>query len=242
MPGGQDPSETRAQESESRGSRLPALRAMSPRRASSGKILSRASERTSSPRAERGPLRCRQPYRRSRTIGACMVEIVYYVATSLDGFIATLDGGIDWLPRLDPEGEDFGYRSFYESVDGLIMGRLTYDKIRRHAAWPYPRKPCWVFTHRPLEAEPPEVISTSLPLIKLLMEMERYKLKRIFLVGGGHLASQFQREGLIAEYNIALVPVLLGTGMPLFAGPGEFERLKLLDTRSFATGEVLMRY
>jgi dihydrofolate reductase len=171
-----------------------------------------------------------------------MVEIVYYVATSLDGFIATLDGGIDWLPRHDPEGEDFGYRAFYESVDGLIMGRHTYDKIRRHAAWPYPRKPCWVFTHRPLEAEPPEVIETSLPLIKLLAEMEGYKLKRIFLVGGGQLASQFQREGLIAEYNIGLVPVLLGTGMPLFAGPGEFERLKLLDTRSFATGEVLMRY
>jgi len=171
-----------------------------------------------------------------------MVEIVYYVATSLDGYIATLDGGIDWLPRSDPESEDFGYRAFYDSVDGLIMGRLTYDKIRRHAAWPYPRKPCWVFSHRPLEGEPPEVIQTAQPLPELVAEMDRYKLKRIFLVGGGHLASQFQRQGLIAEYDIGLVPVILGTGMPLFAGPGEFERLKLLDTRSFATGEVLMRY
>jgi dihydrofolate reductase len=171
-----------------------------------------------------------------------MVEIVYYVATSLDGFIATLDGGIDWLPRLDPEGEDFGYRSFYESVDGLIMGRLTYDKIRRHAAWPYPKKPCWVFTHRPLEGEPSEVIPTAQPLTKLVAEMESYGLNRIFLVGGGRLASQFQRAGLIAEYDIGLVPVLLGTGMPLFAGPGEFERLRLLDTRCFASGEVLMRY
>ena len=171
-----------------------------------------------------------------------MVEIVYYVATSLDGFIATLDGGIDWLPRLDPEGEDFGYRAFYDSVDGLIMGRVTYDKIRRHAAWPYPRKPCWVFTHRPLEGEPSEVIETAQPLTKLLIEMDRYKLRRIFLVGGGQLASQFQRAGLIAEYNIGLVPVILGTGVPLFDGPGEFEKLRLLDTRSFATGEVLMRY
>jgi dihydrofolate reductase len=171
-----------------------------------------------------------------------MVEIVYYVAMSLDGFIATLDGGIDWLPRLDPEGEDFGYRAFYDSVDGLIMGRRTYDKVRRHAAWPYPRKPCWVFTHRPLEGEPPEVIETSQPLTALIAEMERYKLKRIFLVGGGQLASQFQRQGLIAEYSIGLVPAILGSGVPLFAGPGEFEKLMLLDTRSFATGEVLMRY
>ncbi|HWA43790.1 MAG TPA: dihydrofolate reductase family protein [Hypericibacter adhaerens] len=171
-----------------------------------------------------------------------MVEIVYYVATSLDGFIATLDGGIDWLPRLDPELEDFGYRAFYDSIDGLIMGRLTFDKIRRHAAWPYPKKPCWVFTHRPIESEPSEVIPTAQPLAQVIAEMESYKLRRIFLVGGGRLASQFQRQGLIAEYNIGLVPVLLGTGMPLFAGPGEFERLKLIDTRSFATGEVLMRY
>jgi len=171
-----------------------------------------------------------------------MVEIVYYVATSLDGFIATLDGGIDWLPRQEREGEDFGYRAFYDSVDGLIMGRLTYDKIRRHAAWPYPRKPCWVFSHRPLEGEPPEVIQTAQPLAELVAEMDRYRLKRIFLVGGGRLASQFQRQGLIAEFNVGLVPVILGSGMPLFAGPGEFEKLKLLDTRSFATGEVLMRY
>lgn len=171
-----------------------------------------------------------------------MVEVVYYVATSLDGFIATLDGGIDWLPQLESESEDFGYRAFYDSVDGLIMGRLTYDKIRRHAAWPYPKRPCWVFTHRPIEGEPAEVIPTAQPLPQVLAEMESYKLRRIFLVGGGRLASQFQRQGLIAEYNIGLVPVLLGTGMPLFAGPGEFERLKLIDTRSFATGEVLMRY
>jgi dihydrofolate reductase len=171
-----------------------------------------------------------------------MVEIVYYVATSLDGFIATLDGGIDWLPRQDPEGEDFGYRAFYDSVDGLIMGRLTYDKIRRHAAWPYPRKPCWVFSHRPLESEPPEVIQTAQPLAELVAEMDRYKLKRIFLVGGGKLASQFQRQGLITEYDIGLVPVILGSGTPLFAGSAELEKLKLLDTRCFATGEVLMRY
>jgi dihydrofolate reductase len=183
-----------------------------------------------------------KPERPSSVIGAIMVEIVYYVATSLDGYIATLDGGIDWLPRLDPEGEDFGYRAFYESVDALIMGRHTYDKIRRHAAWPYPRKPCWVFTHRPLEGEPPEVIETSLPLTQLMAEMESYHLHRIFLVGGGSLASQFQREGLITEYNIGLVPVLMGSGMPLFAGPGEFEKLRLMDTRSFASGEVLMRY
>ena len=171
-----------------------------------------------------------------------MVEIVYYVAASLDGFIATLDGGVDWLPRLEPDGEDFGYRAFFDSVDGLVMGRTTYDKTRRHAAWPYPHKPCWVFTHRPLEGEPPEVIQTSLPPASLVVEMDRYKLKRVFLVGGGRLASQFQREGLISEYNIGLVPVILGSGVPLFDGPGEFEKLKLVDTRSFATGEVLMRY
>src|SRR5690348_6292856 len=135
---GRHPIEIRAQEREFRGSRLPALRAMSLRSARSGKFFRGPRERRSSPERE-GTAPLSNAGRRPRMIGACMVEIVYYVATSLDGFIATLDGGIDWLPRLDPEGEDFGYRSFYDSVDGLIMGRLTYDKIRRNAAWPYPR-------------------------------------------------------------------------------------------------------
>ena len=77
-----------------------------------------------------------------------MVEIVYYAAASLDGFIATPDGGIDWLPPIALDGEDYGYRDFYASVDAILMGSGTYENILRHAAWPYEGKPCWVFTRQ----------------------------------------------------------------------------------------------
>jgi len=75
-----------------------------------------------------------------------MVEIVYYAAASLDGFIATPDGGVDWLPPIEAGGEDYGYGDFYPSVDAILMGSATYENILRHAAWPYPDKRCWVFS------------------------------------------------------------------------------------------------
>src|ERR1044071_7730004 len=96
-------------------------------------------------RPRRGPsrrLRLSSPPARGEGGGA-MVEIVYYAAASLDGFIATSDGGIDWLPPIEAEGEDYGYRDFYASVDALLMGSATYEHILRHAAWPYAGKPCW---------------------------------------------------------------------------------------------------
>jgi hypothetical protein len=78
--------------------------------------------------------------------GGAMVEIVYYAAVSLDGFIATPDGGVDWLPPIEAGGEDYGYSDFYASVDAILMGSATYENILRHAAWPYPDKKCWVFS------------------------------------------------------------------------------------------------
>ena len=88
-----------------------------------------------------------------------MVEIVYYAAASLDGQIATRDGGIDWLPPIETPGSDsggfdYGYPDFYASVDALLMGSRTYEKILRHDDWPYMDKPTWVFTRRPLPRPP----------------------------------------------------------------------------------------
>ena len=75
-----------------------------------------------------------------------MVDIVYYAAASLDGFIATPDGGVDWLPPIEAGGEDYGYGDFYASVDAVLMGSTTYENILRQTAWPYPDKKCWVFS------------------------------------------------------------------------------------------------
>ena len=68
-------------------------------------------------------------------------EIVYYVATSIDGYIASPDGSVEWLSPYEGKGEDYGYTEFYDSVDGVLLGSRTYEKALSFGAWPYSDKP-----------------------------------------------------------------------------------------------------
>jgi hypothetical protein len=71
-------------------------------------------------------------------------QLVYYVAASLDGYIARPDGAVDWLESIEASGEDHGYEAFYQNIDGLLMGRATYDMVRGFGIdWPYPASPVW---------------------------------------------------------------------------------------------------
>lgn len=171
-----------------------------------------------------------------------MPEIVYYAAASLDGYIATRDGGIDWLPPIEADGEDYGYHDFYASVDSIVMGSLTYEKVLRHAEWPYPGKPCWVFTRRPLTATAPGVVLTAGPPEKVMEEIAGRNLKRTWLLGGGKLASSFRERGMIDTYGIGLVPAILGGGIPLLAPHGGLERLMLSGCQGYPDGSVMLWY
>lgn len=79
-------------------------------------------------------------------------HLTYYVAASLDGFIARPDGSVDWLDRFAEGGNDHGYNGFYQGIDGLLMGRGTYDIVRGFGDWPYLGKPCQVLTRTPGKA------------------------------------------------------------------------------------------
>lgn len=79
-----------------------------------------------------------------------MLEVVYYVAASLDGYIATDDGGVDWLAPFQSAKEDHGTGDLYSSVDALLMGSHTYEFALELGQWPSPDKPSWVFTRRDL--------------------------------------------------------------------------------------------
>lgn len=169
-------------------------------------------------------------------------EVVYYVASSVDGFLATEDGGVDWLNPFQEGGEDYGFAEFYQSVDALVLGSGTYEVSIELGPWPAPDKPSWVFTNRELTVAHPSIALTAVSPRALLEELSATEIKRIWLMGGGKLATAFRSEGLIAQYLISVIPVLLGGGIPLFAHAPQLDSLRLTGTRSYQSGIVQLSY
>lgn len=170
------------------------------------------------------------------------LEIVYYAATSLDGFIATPDGGVEWLDQFMTPGEDYGYSEFLKSIDVILMGSRTYEKSLTFGEWPYTGKPYWVFTKRTLKAASKEIFFTSLEPRAAIEELLSRKFKKAWLMGGGQLAASLRAEGLITEYDISVVPLTLGHGIPLFGSPGLAENLKLIESKPLSNGIVQLHY
>jgi dihydrofolate reductase len=169
-------------------------------------------------------------------------EIIYYAAASLDGHIATADGGIAWLAPFEATGEDYGYAAFYASVDALLLGSRTYEQVLTFGEWPYADKPCWVFSRRPLEPARSEVIVTPRTPGEVVAELDARGMRRAWLVGGGQLAAAFRAEALISEYIVAIIPVILGSGISLFGSAGPEQKLGLIEHKSYSNGVVQMRY
>lgn len=154
-----------------------------------------------------------------------MARIVYYVAASLGGFIADSSGGVDWLP--EGESDDYGYGEFYNGVDAVVMGRRTYEQARSFGDWPYPGKPAYVFTQSPRCDGPPEVRFVGGSAVDSYRGIAEGGYGTVWLVGGANLADQFRQAGLIDEYQVFVIPIVLGRGVPLFGGPGSPTRLEL---------------
>ena len=178
----------------------------------------------------------------ARGAEAFMIEVVYYVASSLDGYIADADGGVEWLSVYQGGQEDYGYADFYSSVQAVVMGRVTFSQALGFGAWPYAGKQSWVFSHRALAALPRDVTVTARAPADVLAEIETGGIRRVWLVGGGDLAASFRRDGLISEYIVSIIPVLLGSGVPLFGSPGPQEQMTLAGCRSYGNGLVQLRY
>lgn len=145
------------------------------------------------------------------------MRITYYVATSIDGFIAREDGDVSWLDEMDIDMTDTGYDEFFAGIDGLVMGRSTYDFVFDYGSWPYGDKPTWVCTSSGLESLDGANLRVADSADDVVKEAESMGLEHIWLVGGGKLASSFLAEGLLTHLSISEMPVKLESGIPLFA-------------------------
>ncbi len=173
-----------------------------------------------------------------------MSRIVYYVAASLDGFIADTEGGVGWLDAWS--SPELGYEAFLEGVGAVVLGRATYDQLPSLGPWPYGEREALVVTSRPLVGGPGRAIATTMGELGVRLAALRARTRGdLWIVGGGRTARACLTLGLLDELELYAIPVLLGAGIPLLGAGGPVvsgRTLRLLESRTFASGVVKLRY
>ena len=170
------------------------------------------------------------------------VKTSVFVGASVDGFIARTNGSYDFLSSGGGE-RDNGYEEFFATVDALVIGRNTYDVVLPFPTWPYGTKPVFVLSTRPLDPAPSGSVVERMAGTpgEILSRVEARGFQHVY-VDGGFTVQAFLRAGLINRLVITRVPVLIGTGIPLF-GPVDADiRLEHLGTRQLAGGAVQSEY
>jgi dihydrofolate reductase len=164
-----------------------------------------------------------------------------FIGTSLDGFIARKDGSLDFLPP--GGGEPHGYEEFMASVDALIIGRKTYETVLAFDSWPYAKKPVFVLSTRPLAPAPDGAMVEHLsgPLAAIPLQLAGRGINHVY-VDGGITIQGFLQAGLIQRLIITRVPVIIGTGIPLFGATARDIHLRHIATRHYASGLVQSEY
>lgn len=171
-----------------------------------------------------------------------------FIATSLDGFIARNSGSIDWLEKANESvapGEDCGYSKFMADVDALVMGRNTFEQVLTFDPWPYDSIPVVAVLSKRGIALPsglPPGVSVTNEAPRTLVERLTEQGARKIYVDGGLAIQSFLATGLIDDITITVIPVLLGSGKPLFGPLPADVRLAHENTTVFEFGFVQSRY
>ncbi len=165
-----------------------------------------------------------------------------FIATSLDGFIARSDGALDWLP--EGGGEPHGYAEFMATVDALVIGRKTFETVLAFPERPYGTKPVIVLSSRPATLEaPPGAICTIMAATpaEVVDHLAARGMSHLY-IDGGVTIQRFLAAGLIQRLIITRVPVVLGTGIPLFGPVAHDLRFAHVATHAYPSGLVQSEY
>lgn len=164
-----------------------------------------------------------------------------FVGTSLDGFIARANGDFDFLY---PSGnEPHGYDEFMATVDALVIGRNTFEKVLTLSPWPYGDKPVFVLSTHPLSPAPAGAVVEQMSgePTEIAARLASRGIRHVY-VDGGITIQRFLRAGLIQRLIITRVPVLIGDGIPLFGSLPHDVRLHHVATRQYSSGLVQSEY
>lgn len=169
-------------------------------------------------------------------------KLYLFIAMSLDGYIAKQDDDISFLAQVEKPGEDYGYSKFINSVDTIVLGRKTYDKVRSmNSELPYGNREIYVMTRTPKPDEG-NVHYYSGKIADLIASLRSKEGRHIYCDGGAEIIHQLLIEDLIDEMIISVIPVLLGDGIALFKGGLEEKNLTLQSAASYEKGLVQMHY
>ncbi len=165
-----------------------------------------------------------------------------FIGTSVDGFIARPNGDLDFLPA--DGGESHGYNEFIASVDAIVIGRGTFETVLAYPSWPYGKKQVIVLSSRSLDLSAVRggvVEQMGGSPTEIVAKLTARGFRHLY-VDGGVTIQRFLREGLIQRLTITRVPVLIGSGIPLFGAlPRDF-RLRHIQTQHYPSGLVKTEY
>lgn len=173
-------------------------------------------------------------------------KIIVYIATSADGFIARLDGGVEWLNRPRPP-DNYEIGTFYESIDTILFGRKTYAPFGfQKKKFKAPASPAkiknYVFTRNPPTYPVPGVEFVNEPISEFATRLRATPGKDIWMMGGAGVIASFLDEGEIDEFIIHVIPTFIGEGIPLIAPRHRKVELELLSVRTWPDGVVRLHY
>ena len=173
-----------------------------------------------------------------------MRKVKLFIAISLNGKIAKPDGSVDWLESIPNPGEiDHGYSDFYKSIDTTIQGNTTYKQI---ISWgidfPYSDKKNFVFTRDKHSVDTEQVTFIADNHLDFVKRLKAAEGQDIWLIGGGQLNTMLLNEKLVDEIQVFVMPIVLTEGIELFENLPKETNLALIETKTYATGAVELKY
>jgi dihydrofolate reductase len=170
----------------------------------------------------------------------CMRKIILQLAVSLDSFIEGPNGEFDWCFT----DQDYGMTDFLNQVDAIFAGRKTYELLAsmgEHGKAAYPKMDYYIFSNTLNKVEPGDILVKG-DILQQVTAIKNSPGKNIWLFGGADLTASLLALGLVDEIALAVHPILLGSGKPLFSGINQSIKLQLDDTKTYDSGLVFLTY
>lgn len=169
-------------------------------------------------------------------------KIILFIAMSLDGFIAKENGDISFLNKVERPNENYFYFDFLKTVDTVIMGRKTYDKVKGFGIeFPHKDRKCYVIS-RNLKGKNEDIEYFNGNIEDLIYKLKTNNGKNIFIDGGAEIVNLLIKRNLIDKYVISIIPTILGEGVRLFSSDNKEVNLKMIKTYHFQSGLVQIWY